>query len=132
MQDPVVDWSRDHRVHHKYSETEADPHNAKRGFFFSHMGWLMCRKSEELKQKGKDIDMSDLYADPILRCQKKYYYFFMPIMCFLIPTVIPMFAWNETFTNAFNINIFRYVFSLHATWLVNSIAHLYGNKPYDK
>lgn len=33
-------WAHDHRVHHKYSETDSDPHNAKRGFFFAHVGWL--------------------------------------------------------------------------------------------
>lgn len=38
FQDAAVHWARDHRVHHKYSETDADPHNATRGFFFSHIG----------------------------------------------------------------------------------------------
>lgn len=37
-------WVRDHRQHHKYSDTDADPHNATRGFFFSHCGWLMSKK----------------------------------------------------------------------------------------
>lgn len=37
-------WVRDHRQHHKFSDTDADPHNANRGFFFSHIGWLMSRK----------------------------------------------------------------------------------------
>ena len=31
------------RLHHKCSETAGDPHNANRGFFFAHMGWLMVR-----------------------------------------------------------------------------------------
>ncbi|CAG2174032.1 unnamed protein product, partial [Oppiella nova] len=56
----ILEWCRDHRVHHRYSETDADPHNAKRGFFFAHMGWLMCRKHPEVTIKGKEIDMSDL------------------------------------------------------------------------
>lgn len=30
FQDCVIHWARDHRVHHKYSETDADPHNATR------------------------------------------------------------------------------------------------------
>ena len=30
-------WVRDHRVHHKYSDTDADPHNSHRGFWFAHM-----------------------------------------------------------------------------------------------
>ncbi|CAN0547966.1 unnamed protein product, partial [Laminaria digitata] len=43
-QGSIYHWSRDHRVHHKHSETDADPHNAKRGFFFAHMGWLYVKK----------------------------------------------------------------------------------------
>lgn len=37
MQNDLYEWVRDHRVHHKWSDTDADPHNANRGFFFSHM-----------------------------------------------------------------------------------------------
>ncbi|KAJ8721564.1 hypothetical protein PYW07_002339 [Mythimna separata] len=32
-----ISWVRIHRMHHKYSDTDADPHNAKRGLFFSHI-----------------------------------------------------------------------------------------------
>jgi stearoyl-CoA desaturase (delta-9 desaturase) len=70
-QDCAMHWARDHRVHHKYSETDADPHNSKRGFFFSHVGWLMVRKHPEVINKGKAIDISDLEADGVLQFQKK-------------------------------------------------------------
>lgn len=53
LQNDIYEWSRDHRVHHKFSETNADPHNANRGFFFSHMGWLLLKKHNDVKQKGK-------------------------------------------------------------------------------
>lgn len=43
-QNCIYIWVRDHRQHHKYSDTDADPHNATRGFFFSHCGWLMSKK----------------------------------------------------------------------------------------
>lgn len=59
-------WVRDHRVHHKFTETNADPHSAKRGFFFSHMGWLMMKRHPEVIKKGRTIDMSDLHEDPIV------------------------------------------------------------------
>lgn len=72
LQDAAIDWARDHRVHHKYSETNADPHNAKRGFFFAHVGWLLLRKHPEVKNKGKGIDLSDLESDRILMFQKKW------------------------------------------------------------
>jgi len=132
FQDAAVDWARDHRVHHKYSETDADPHDARRGFFFAHVGWLLCRKHPQVKAKGKGIDMSDLYADPILRYQKKYYLILMPICAFVIPTMIPVYFWNESYTNAIFLNLLRYAWTLNATWLVNSLAHISGSKPYDK
>ncbi|XP_053980726.1 acyl-CoA Delta-9 desaturase-like isoform X1 [Hylaeus volcanicus] len=133
FQDAVFDWARDHRLHHKYSETNADPHNAKRGFFFAHVGWLLCRKHPDIKEKGKGIDLSDLKRNPILAFQKKHYRILMPIFCFILPTVIPVVCWNETWKNAYFIPaILRYVTTLNATWLVNSAAHLFGNKPYDR
>lgn len=60
-----------YRVHHKFTETDADPHNARRGFFFSHIGWLMVRKHKDVFEKGASVDMSDLEKDPIVMFQKK-------------------------------------------------------------
>lgn len=71
FQNSIHEWTRDHRVHHKFTDTDADPHNSKRGFFFSHMGWLMCKKHPDVKDKGKLVDMSDLEADPVVMFQKK-------------------------------------------------------------
>lgn len=62
----------DHRVHHKYSETDADPHNAKRGFFFAHVGWLFTTPHPDVVVKRSAVDMSDLEADPIVMWQKRY------------------------------------------------------------
>ncbi|XP_016979133.1 acyl-CoA Delta-9 desaturase-like [Drosophila rhopaloa] len=133
FQDAAYHWARDHRVHHKYSETDADPHNATRGFFFSHVGWLLCKKHPEVKAKGKGVDLSDLRADPILMFQKKYYMLLMPIACFIIPTAVPMYFWGESFMNAwFVATMFRWCFILNVTWLVNSAAHKFGGRPYDK
>jgi stearoyl-CoA desaturase (Delta-9 desaturase) len=70
-QGSVILWVRDHRVHHKYTETNADPHDSRRGFFFSHIGWLMCKKHPDVVEKGKKIDMSDLENDPLMQFQKK-------------------------------------------------------------
>uniref|UniRef100_A0A1E1W9U1 Fatty acid desaturase domain-containing protein n=1 Tax=Pectinophora gossypiella TaxID=13191 RepID=A0A1E1W9U1_PECGO len=75
--------------------------------------------------------MSDLWADPILRFQKKYYMILMPLACFILPAVIPT-LWGESLWNGFFVcSIFRYVYVLNVTWLVNSAAHMFGNKPYD-
>jgi stearoyl-CoA desaturase (Delta-9 desaturase) len=64
-------WIRDHRQHHKYSDTDADPHNASRGFWFSHIGWLCVRKHPKVLEFGKNIDMSDIEAEPLIMFQVK-------------------------------------------------------------
>ncbi|XP_033070160.1 stearoyl-CoA desaturase 5 isoform X2 [Trachypithecus francoisi] len=70
FQNDIFEWSRDHRAHHKYSETDADPHNARRGFFFSHIGWLFVRKHPDVIEKGRKLDVTDLLADPVVRIQR--------------------------------------------------------------
>ncbi|ESN90089.1 hypothetical protein HELRODRAFT_104475 [Helobdella robusta] len=133
FQNDIIEWSRDHRLHHKFSETDADPHNAKRGFFFSHCGWLMCRKHPDVKEKGKDLDLSDLFADPVCVFQRRYYLLSVLLLCVIIPTAVPWYYWGESLWTSYVVcAIFRYVAVLNFTWCVNSVAHLWGNKPYDR
>lgn len=133
LQNSIFEWCRDHRVHHKHAETNADPHNAKRGFFFSHMGWLMMRKHPLVFEKGSRIPLDDLLADPVVYYQRKYYKSIAIFCCFVFPTIAPMILWGESFTVAYFVPaILRYVWTLHITWLVNSVAHMWGWKPYDK
>jgi len=52
---------------------------------------------------------------------------------FFLPTLIAMTFWNESFTSAwFFVTQFRFCVILHWTWLVNSAAHMWGNRPYDQ
>ncbi|XP_045213869.2 stearoyl-CoA desaturase 5-like [Mercenaria mercenaria] len=132
FQNDIIEWARDHRVHHKYSETDADPHNAKRGFFFSHIGWLLVRKHPDVKRKGKQLDISDLLADPVLRVQRKFYLPSVVLLCFAIPSMVPVYFWGENLITAFVLcGLLKYCAILNATWFVNSIAHLWGMRPYD-
>ncbi|XP_074180383.1 stearoyl-CoA desaturase 5 isoform X2 [Rhinolophus sinicus] len=133
LQNDIFEWARDHRVHHKYSETDADPHNARRGFFFSHIGWLFVRKHQDVIEKGRKLDFTDLLDDPVVRFQRKYYKITVVLMCFVLPTLVPWCIWGESLWNAYFLaSILRYTISLNVTWLVNSAAHMYGNRPYDK
>eukprot|EP00091_Calanus_sinicus_P003448 TRINITY_DN1361_c0_g1_i4.p1 TRINITY_DN1361_c0_g1~~TRINITY_DN1361_c0_g1_i4.p1 ORF type:complete len:343 (+),score=86.21 TRINITY_DN1361_c0_g1_i4:69-1097(+) len=125
-------WSRDHRTHHKCSEKMGDPHNAKRGFFFAHMGWLMVRKHPEVIRAGKTVNMSDLEKNKLVMLQHKYYIPSFLICGFVLPTLLPYLLWGECLYTAYFMAVFRYVLVLHITWLVNSAAHFFGTKPYDK
>ena len=43
-QGSILRWARDHRLHHKHVDTPNDPHDANRGFWYSHVGWLLVHK----------------------------------------------------------------------------------------
>lgn len=133
FQNDIYEWARDHRVHHKYSETHADPHNATRGFFFSHVGWLLVRKHPDVIEKGSKLDVSDLKADPVVMFQRRYYKSSVVVICFIIPTLVPWYFWGESLWVAYFIpGLLRYAMVLNATWLVNSAAHMWGMRPFDR
>lgn len=52
--------------------------------------------------------------------------------CMLIPMAIPCYFWGEPLYYAFFSSLNRFLFTLHATWSVNSVAHFWGNKPFDR
>ena len=65
-----------------------------------------------------------------------YFRIYIPsviVMCFVVPTVIPWYFWGESAWTAYFIcGILRYTIGLNVTWCVNSVAHMWGNKPYDQ
>lgn len=131
-QNSAFHWAREHRVHHKYSETDADPVNASRGFFYSHVGWLIVKKHPDVTKKGSQVDMSDLMADPIVAFQRRHYAWFAMVFAIVVPLVVPVAYWGETWTNSLCVAVMlRWVCGLNATWLVNSAAHMFGSHPYD-
>ncbi|KAF4526443.1 hypothetical protein B566_EDAN014055 [Ephemera danica] len=126
-------WVRDHRLHHKYSDTNADPHNARRGFWFSHVGWLNMKKHPLVIKKGRQIDLSDLERDSIVMFQKRYYKSLYVLLALVLPVYVPCALWNEYWVDSLMCAYFvRYVIVLNLTWTVNSAAHLWGVRPYDK
>ena len=83
-------------------------------------------------EKIPAIDMSDVLADPIVTFQRKFYTPLVMLVRGSLFTGIPMLFTNYSPLYLFCINIMFYVLLLHYTWLINSIAHMYGYKPHDK
>ncbi|CAK4388426.1 unnamed protein product [Aphanomyces euteiches] len=128
----IYDWSRDHRLHHKASDTSADPHNSNRGFFYAHCGWLLVRKTKTVIDEGRKTNMSDLDADPLVQFQKKHYLLSVTIMCYIFPVVLGYVLFDSAWEGFWIGVMFRHVWVLHMTWSVNSVAHFFGYKPYDR
>lgn len=93
---------------------------------------MFVNKHPEVIEKGKNIDMSDLLKDPVVVWQKKHFKWFLPIVGFLLPFWLSAMLFDEEWIHAWNAQCFRYVVGLNLTWLLNSGAHMWGAKPYDK
>ncbi|KAK6629877.1 hypothetical protein RUM43_003698 [Polyplax serrata] len=129
----IYTWALDHRVHHKYTETDADPHNIKRGFMFSHIGWIVLTPHPKVVEKRIQVDMSDLESDSLVMWQKKYYILLFFVFAVALPVLLPCYLWNEALWTSFWINFnVRYCVTLNIAFCVNSIAHLWGHRPYDR
>jgi stearoyl-CoA desaturase (delta-9 desaturase) len=100
-QGSIYHWARDHRVHHKHSETRRDPHNASRGFFYAHVGWLILKKEDCVKEAGRKLDMSDLLEDEVVAFQTRYAKLMQVFWAFVFPTVVASKLWNEFFAALF-------------------------------
>lgn len=131
LQRSMYTWVRDHRIHHKFTDTNADPHNSCRGFFFSHIGWLLVKPHPDVKKFGISVEKNDLKADPYVMFQNRNH-IKLAVSTIIVSTFIPWFFWGESLKVSFFYGfLFRYMVSLHFTWFVNSAAHVFGTKPYD-
>ncbi|PAV82358.1 hypothetical protein WR25_05235 [Diploscapter pachys] len=111
-------------IKHGYINTNADPHSTKRGFFFAHMGWLLVKKHPQIKAQGVKLDLSDLYEDSVCVWQRHHYIPSVILFAFVLPTFVPVYFWNEPVFIAFPVcALCRFLFTLHATWCVNSVSH---------
>ncbi|KAJ3409447.1 hypothetical protein CcCBS67573_g01266 [Chytriomyces confervae] len=119
-------WCRGHRVHHRFTDTEKDPYNAKNGFFWSHIGWMIVKQ-----EKKAAMDISDLNSDPMIQFQHDYYLPLGIIAAFVIPTVVAGLGWGDWMGGFFYAGVARLVFVHHSTFCVNSLAHYLGERTFD-
>jgi len=133
-QGTIYHWARDHRAHHKWTDTPADPHDTTRGFFYAHIGWLLLPKTPELKEKGGGIPCGDLLADPVVGFQKwaEEKFMFMELLSFGLPTLYSKIMYDDVLLGFLVHGMLRWLITLHATWCVNSVAHFFGEATYDQ
>lgn len=121
-------WSNGHRTHHRYTDTDNDPYNARLGFWFSHMGWMVFKQNPKLKAR---TDISDLIEDPIVRFQHRHYMNILVLSSFVTPTLIAGLGWGDWIGGLVYAGIIRNFVVHQSTFCVNSLAHWIGDQPFD-
>ncbi|KAE8381819.1 hypothetical protein BDV26DRAFT_278443 [Aspergillus bertholletiae] len=113
FQGSIREWSRDHRAHHRYVDTDRDPYSISKGISYAHMGWLIIMPG--LKQDK--VDVSDLDSNRIVVWQHRN---------FTAIAIIVALKGGSIYAG-----ILRMFFFQQATFCVNSLAHWLGDQPYD-
>jgi stearoyl-CoA desaturase (delta-9 desaturase) len=113
-----------HRMHHRLSDRpQKDLHTPEDGFWWSHIGWILCHLGMDRRQIERDY-APEMVADPVHRMLNRLHVF---------PNIIvglALYAWGGWSYVCWGIFL-RLVVNLHATWFVNSAAHTWGYRTYD-
>ena len=127
MEHSIVNWSRDHRAHHRYTDTVKDPYSVQTGLFHAHIGWLIF-KPDPTRQWETDI--SDLMNDPVVVWQHDHYTIVAMLMAYILPCCIGG-LWGDWRGGLIYAGIIRAFLVQQSTLSVNSISHLLGYHKFD-
>lgn len=67
----VCEWDSDNRVKKKLNENDDDNKNDNSGLLLYNMGWMMVSKKNDVKEKGKEVEMYEIEDDKLIRLKKK-------------------------------------------------------------
>lgn len=128
FEDSALDWSSDHRMHHKYVDQDDDPYDISKGFFWAHMGWIFFKLYPRPLQ-----NVADLRKDPLVMWQHRYHRQIAMIVGLLLPALIGFFwnGWVGALGGFLIAGVARLVFVQHCTFFINSLCHTLGERPYD-
>ncbi|KAI0366213.1 hypothetical protein BV20DRAFT_1002769 [Pilatotrama ljubarskyi] len=127
VQGSVYWWARGHRSHHRYTDTPLDPYNAKRGLFYSHIGWMLVKPSV----KPGHADISDLQRNDIVQWQHRWYFVIIVVVGYALPTAAAGFGWGDWWGGFYYAGMMRLTLAHHSTFCINSVAHYLGESPFD-
>jgi fatty-acid desaturase len=121
LQGSPLRWVATHRKHHAFADTENDPHNSRRGFWYSHIGWIVQKKSA-----FRDADEMRKFARDI--AQDPYYRWLESVWNqVLLQLLLVLTLWLALGFWAMMWGVFvRVTFIYHSTWLINSATHRWG------
>jgi stearoyl-CoA desaturase (delta-9 desaturase) len=135
FENSCLDWSSDHRKHHKHVDHDEDPYDISKGFFWAHMGWLMFK----LRPDKTNDNVNDLLKDRLVMWQHKYVQWIALLVGLVGPSILGG-AYNHFFTElpvwqgalgGFLIaGVLRVVVVQHSTFFINSLCHTIGHRPY--
>ena len=131
FQNSIIEWCSDHRNHHKSTDTENDPYSATKGFWYSHMGWVMI---DEENFQNDFSNVKDLQSSKIIMWQHRNIFLIGAISGIILPALVGFLIGGISTGVGCLVwgGLVRTVFVHHGTFLINSAAHIWGTQPYSE
>lgn len=126
LQGSALEWSIDHRAHHKYVDRDKDPYSIKKGFWFAHILWIFKTRPRDWRPSHN----VDLFRDKYVFFQHRYFMALAIAMNFVLPTAIAGIFWGDALGGFLIAGFLRLVFTHHSTFFINSLCHFSGSQPY--
>ena len=127
LQNDILNWASDHRRHHRHvDDNKKDPYSAGRGFWFSHIGWIL-RNYESASDDFSNVH--DLKRDPIVMWQHRNYLSLVLLANMALPAFLG-FINGDIIAGLLLGGLLRLVINHHTTYLINSLAHMWGKQTY--
>lgn len=128
FENSVLEWTSDHRRHHKHTDHDDDPYNIQKGFFHAHMGWILFKLNAEPPLDN----VPDLERDPLVRWQHRYVHLLAVLIGFVLPTLAGFLyaGWGGALGGFLIGGTARIVATQHTTFFINSACHCMGRQPY--
>ncbi len=126
FQHSILKWSMDHRIHHRFVDSDMDPYSISKGFYYAHMGWML---EDQTYPENATAYIRDLKNDPIVMFQHKYYIPIAVFSCFIVPMLLGW-AFGSALGGLAVVGFLRLVLVHHATFFINSFCHTFGRKTY--
>jgi stearoyl-CoA desaturase (Delta-9 desaturase) len=126
LQNSVLVWARDHRNHHRFTDTEHDPYSVTRGFWWAHIVWMFYKDDQKLGF----ANVPDLLKNPRVMFQHKWCTKFGFIVGLGLPTAVGA-LFGHPIGGLLWGGFLRFALTHQTTFFVNSLAHIWGRRPFD-
>ena len=128
LQNSALHWSSDHRRHHRHvDDNQKDPYSAGRGFWYSHIGWMLREYQRDTYHDYSNV--RDLQNNPVVAFQHRHYLALALVTNIGIPLLLGLLH-GDLLGMMLLAGVLRMVMTHHTTFFINSLAHIWGSQPF--
>ncbi len=121
----ALKWTSQHRQHHQFTDTDRDPYDIGRGFWYAHVGWILF-----WKHRVNYDNVPDLKRSALVMNQHELYSLWSVGAGLALPMLIGFLIGRPLGTFIMTVCL-RLILVMHSAFFINSYAHMFGSRGFD-